>query len=171
MNKGGSLDIQKLLSKLPFTTTGIPGEMHLGIPGITKIHNFVGPGTNLSIRLNPDDSPKDWSLPIDRDDEVAYRHDLNYRDAGEDLAKKHKADRIMLRMLNEITNPSLRERLDGLIIKGIINSKLKLGVGLSDKEKYADEIHKKFIKPKHLLKVEVDEKDFIWSADLVIMPS
>ena len=32
-------------------------EFHL--PG----HNFTGPGTRLDRRLNPDDTPKDWSKP------------------------------------------------------------------------------------------------------------
>ncbi len=81
----GLVDIQKLLWKLPFTATGIPGELHLISP--SGVHNFVGPGTNLSLRLNPDDTPKDWSLPIDRDDQAAYTHDLAYRDAGDSLEK------------------------------------------------------------------------------------
>ena len=32
---------------------------------------------------------------------------------------------------------------------------------------YADELHREFRKPKHLLKVKVFDKDEIWSADLV----
>ena len=84
--------------------------------------------TRLDIRLDENDQPKPGEEPINRVDQTCYRHDLDYRDAGEDLSRKHEADRIMLKMLNEIANPSLRERLDGLIIKGIINSKLKLGV-------------------------------------------
>ncbi len=51
-------DIQKLLSNVPFSTTGIPGELHL------PSHNFAGPGTNLSLRLNTDDTPKDWRLEM-----------------------------------------------------------------------------------------------------------
>ena len=104
-------DIQKFLAKLPFTTTGIPGELHL--PG----HNFVGPGTNLNIRLNTDlqskgktvNSPKEWSKPIDIDDEIAYLHDLAYREAENNLEKKHEADKIMLQQLNSITDPTIKK--------------------------------------------------------------
>ena len=54
-----------MLSKLPF-------ELHL--PG----HNFTGPGTRLDRRLNPNGTPKPWSIPINRIDQAAYRHDLCY---------------------------------------------------------------------------------------------
>ena len=61
---GGSF-LNTLVSKLPF-------EMHL--PG----HNFTGPRTKLYKRLNPDGTPKEWSLPINRVDNAAYHHDLCY---------------------------------------------------------------------------------------------
>jgi hypothetical protein len=167
-SKGG--DIQKLLSKIPFTTTGIKGELH--IPG----HSFAGPGTNLQLRLNSDDTPKEWSIPIDRDDAIAYQHDLAYREAeraGDDLTKKHDADRLMLQQLNAITDPTIRERLDRLLIKAAIGAKLKLGIGLNgetNKQRLADELHKPYRKPPMLLKVKVFGKDEIWSCDLVEMP-
>ena len=46
--------------------------MHL--PG----HNFTGPGTKLYRRLNPNGTPKEWSIPINRVDNAAYHHDLCY---------------------------------------------------------------------------------------------
>ena len=156
-------DVQKLLSKVPFTTTGIPGELH--IPS----HHFAGPGTNLSARLNPDDTPQDWSMPVDRDDQAAYYHDLAYRDAGDDIAKKHEADRIMLAQLNAIKNPTLRERIDRLLIKGALNTKLFFGVGV-DKEQEANELFKEYRRPPTYLKVKVFEPNAIFSADLVEMP-
>ena len=54
-----------MVNKLPF-------EIHL--PG----HNFTGPGTKLYKRLNPDGTPKEWSIPINRVDNAAYHHDLCY---------------------------------------------------------------------------------------------
>ena len=57
--------LNTLVNKLPF-------EMHL--PG----HNFTDPGTKLYKTLNPDGSPKEWSLPINRVDNAAYHHDLCY---------------------------------------------------------------------------------------------
>ena len=61
---GGSF-LNTLVNKLPF-------EMHF--PG----HNFTGPGTKLYKRLNPDGTPKEWSIPINRVDNAAYHHDLCY---------------------------------------------------------------------------------------------
>ena len=57
--------LNTLVNKLTF-------EMHL--PG----HNFTGPGTKLNKRLNPDGTPKEWSIPINRVDNAAYHHDLCY---------------------------------------------------------------------------------------------
>ena len=54
---GGSF-LNTLVNKLPF-------EMHL--PG----HIFIGPGTNLYKRLNPDETPKEWCIPISRVDNAA----------------------------------------------------------------------------------------------------
>ena len=47
-------------------------EMHL--PG----HNFTGPGTKFYKILNPDGTPKEWSIPLNRVDNAAYHHDLCY---------------------------------------------------------------------------------------------
>src|SRR5829696_6589906 len=143
--QGASFDVQSFLTKIPGAPwSKYPGEKHL--PG----YSYCGPGTRLDIRLDPNDKPLPGEEPINRVDQTCYRHDLDYRDAGEDLPKKHEADRLMMTHLNSIKNPALRERLDRLLIKGIINSKLKLGVGLldleKDREKYADEIHKQFVK-------------------------
>ena len=61
---GGSF-LNTLVNKLPF-------EIHL--PG----HNLTGPGTKLYKRLNPDGTPKEWSIPINRVVNAAYHHDLCY---------------------------------------------------------------------------------------------
>jgi len=159
------LDIQSKLSNLPgFPWSKYPGEKHL--PG----HNYVGPGTRLDIRLDGNDQPKSGEEPIDRDDQAAYIHDLKYRDCGDNLQCKHEADKIMLQQLDSIKDPTLREKVDRLLIKGVINTKLKFGVGLSDAEKLADELHKPYKKPRIYLTVKVNYKDHIWTADLVTMP-
>ena len=180
---GTSLDIQSILSKLPFTTTGIPGELHLKLPG-TNAHSFTGPGTRLDIRLNPDDTPRDFSKPINRIDEIAYKHDLDYREAGDDLEAKHNADRMMIQLLDEIKNPTIREIIERIIVKTALKTKLYFGVGLDvdddDKvfknklikyrQKIANELHREYRRPPIYLKVKVFEKDETWSADLVEMP-
>ena len=85
MNCWGSF-LNSLVNKLPF-------EMHL--PG----HNFTGPGTKLNKRLNPDGTPKECSMPINRVDNAAYHHDLYYSKHDEtktrnEICDKNNASRV-----------------------------------------------------------------------------
>jgi hypothetical protein len=167
---GDGFDSQDFLSNLPgLPFAKYPGEKH--IPN----YSYCGPSTRLDIRLDENNIPKLGEEPINRVDQTCYQHDIAYKHAGNDLSKKHEADRIMLKELNAIKDPTLRERLDRLLIKGAINAKLKLGFGIDleeeEKEKLASELHKPFRKPATLLKVKVFAKDDIWAADLVDMPT
>ena len=56
------VEVFTLVDKIPF-------EMHL--PG----HIFTGPGIKLYNRLNPDGTPKEWSIPVNRVDNAAYTPD------------------------------------------------------------------------------------------------
>ena len=103
-----------------------PGELHL--PGM----NFAGPGTRLEYRLNDDGTYKEFSKPIDRVDEAAYYHDLAYNEF-KDTENRNIADREMLKDLSEIKNPSIREKIEMAIIKPIIHTKQKFGLGLKDR--------------------------------------
>src|ERR1043165_6333334 len=106
--------------KLPWAK--FPGEMHL--PG----HQFTGPGIRLDLRLNPDGTPKDWSGPINRADNAAYYHDLAY-DRYSDTASRNVADGEMLAKLNNIPNPTVRERIERAVVKPILSAKTSLGLG------------------------------------------
>jgi Domain of unknown function (DUF5679)/Phospholipase A2-like domain len=108
--------------KLPWAK--YPGEMHL--PGM----NFAGPGTRLDLRLNPDGTPKESSKPVDRVDDSAYRHDMAYA-AFPDTKTRNVADRVMVNELNEIPNPTFRERVERAVIKPILNTKANFGLGLA----------------------------------------
>ena len=103
-----------------------PGEIH--IPGM----NFTGPGTRLGYRLNDDGSPKSWSQPVDRVDQAAYYHELAYNEY-KDTENRNIADREMLQQLDSIENPSFREKIEMAIIKPVINTKQKFGLGLKDR--------------------------------------
>ena len=60
----------------------LPVEMHL------HGHNFTGPGTKLNKRLNPDGTPKEWSMPMNSVDNAAYHHNLcYYNQANQDAVK------------------------------------------------------------------------------------
>ena len=72
--------------------------MHL--PG----YKFIGPGTKLYKRLNPDGTPKEWSIPINRVDNPAYHHDLCYSIHDDTKTGNEACDKTMLGQLNGIVN-------------------------------------------------------------------
>ena len=113
--EGGSL-LNKAINKLLF-------EMHL------SGHNFTGPGTKLKKRLNPDLTPKKWSIPVNRIDKTAYHHDICY--LKNDITTGNAVcDKNMLKKLKGIYNPTLRERLDKSININLIGTKVKFGMGV-----------------------------------------
>jgi len=120
--KSGTGLFNTLVSKLPI-------ELHL--PG----HNFTGPGTKLDRRLNPDGTPKEWSKPVNRVDRAAYYHDLCYAKHPDTKTRNEICDREMLKELGQITDPSLRERLDRGLVSNLIKAKVKLGLGLKKARK------------------------------------
>jgi len=123
VQKGGdtvdSLNALTRRVKLPWTK--FRGEMHL--PG----HNFTGPGTKLDKRLNEDGMPKWWSRPVNRVDRAAYHHDLAYA-KYKNRAKRIEADKKMIRALDTIDKPTLRERLERAVVRPIISAKAKIGM-------------------------------------------
>ena len=98
-------------------------EMHL--PG----HNFTGPGTKLYKRFNPDGTPKEWSILINRVDNAAYHYDLCYSKHDDIKTRNEVCDKTMLGELNGIVNPTLRERIDKSIVGKLINAKVIFGLG------------------------------------------
>ena len=113
---GGNI-LNNIINKLPF-------EMHL--PG----HNFTGPGTKLGQRLQNDLTPQSWSKPINKVDAAAYHHDVCYLKNRDTSTRNKVCDKEMINELDGIMNPSLRERLDKSIVKKIIGSKMKFGMGV-----------------------------------------
>ena len=168
IKEGG--DLQQALTKLPisFPWSRFKGELHL--PG----HNFTGTGTNLDKRLDVNDTPRNDSKPINRIDEAAYKHDLKYRDHS-DIKSRHQADKEMIEELDNISSPTFRERVERMLVKKALQAKMFIGQGgtssATSSATYAEERHKQFRKPRHTLKVKVFNKDDIWSADLIDMPS
>ena len=114
--KGGSV-LNKAVNNLPF-------EMHL--PG----HNFTGPGTKLKKRLNPDLTRKKWSKPVNRVDKAAY---VCYLKKDDTATRNTVCDKNMLKELERIYNPTLRERLDKSIVHKLIGTKVKFGMGVKKK--------------------------------------
>ena len=152
--KGGSL-LNKAINNLPF-------EMHL--PGL----NFTGPGTKLKKRLKPDLTPKKWSKPINRVVKAAYHHDVCYFENDDAATRNTVCDKNMLKELEGIYNPTLRERLDKSIVSKLIGTKVKFGMGVK-KKSFAEELHKPVRRKFKTRRVLVNGIDKIWAADFVDM--
>ena|ERR1700733_4589518 len=129
VNTGGDLvnTLNAVTKDIKLPWAKFPGELHL--PG----HSFTGPGTRLDLRLNPDGTPKEWSKPVDRIDQAAYKHDLAYARSA-DSASRIAADRIMVDELDRIQNPTIRERIERSLVKPILSTKAHLGLGLEPSE-------------------------------------
>ena len=146
----------------------MPFEMHY--PG----HNFLGPGTKLNKRLNEDLTPKDWSIPIDRDDAIAYRHDLCYAQNKDTKTRNEVCDKQMLKDLKDIVNPTNAERRHINVAKTLIGLKKRFGMGIKKKtfewtDELAEELHKPVRHKFPKRRVWSKGIDDIWAADLVDM--
>jgi hypothetical protein len=161
LKSGGDI-VSSVISKIPV-------EFHLrSLKG--KKYSFCGPNTNLDKRLNADDTPKEWSKPINKVDEVCLHHDLAYKYADEGKGTRHEADKNMLEELNNLKDLNFNEKLARAAIKPIIGTKYKLGLGLKKNNSLeAKELHKPIIRKFKRRKVIVHKIDDIWSADLVDM--
>ena len=113
-------------SFLNYLVNKLPIEMHL--PG----HNFTGPGTKLNKKLNPDGTPKEWSMPINRVDNTAYHHDLCYSKHDDTKTRNEVCAKTMLGELSGIINQTLRERIDKAIVGKLINAKVKIWIRCSN---------------------------------------
>ena len=106
-----------------FISTVLPFEKHL--PG----HSFTGASTRLDLRLNKDLTPKEWSQPINKIDQAAYKHDIACM--SKDKEVRRAADDLMIQELENIENPNFRERVERKIVLPILKSKRFLGLGIS----------------------------------------
>ena len=64
---------------------------------------------------------------INRVDNAAYHHELRYSKHDDTKTRNEVCDKIMLNKLNEIVNPTLRERIDKSIVRNLLILKLILG--------------------------------------------
>ena len=153
--EGGSL-LKKAINNLPF-------EMHL------SGHNFTGPGTKLKKQLNPDLTPKKWSMRVNRVDKAAYHHDIFYLKNDYTATRNAARNKNMSKELEGICiyNPSLRERLDKSIVSKLIGMKVKFGMGVKKKLDLAEKLHKPIRRKFKKRRVLVNGIDRILAADLV----
>ena len=149
-NKGGKFDIHKaMLPLLP--------KKGLTLPGC----RYCGPG-----------NPLDNGPPTNELDAICMEHDYCY---SRNIPKS-ECDKNMLGKLSSSESKTFGEKIAKiLIVKPIIGTKYRLGLGKkkkkknSWKEKLADELHKPIKRKFPRRSVIVFNKDEIWSADLVEM--
>jgi hypothetical protein len=114
--EGGKVDIHSLIGKLPKPKKGWT------LPN----HKYTGPWNPLHKQLDDNDRPLPGQEPFNQVDEIAMRHDICYRDHEDD---KHGCDRQMIQELRDMKPTGFREKIDRALVKGIIGTKVKLGLG------------------------------------------
>ena len=86
----------------------------------------------------------EWSIPINRVDNATYHHDLCYSKHDDTKTRNQVCDKTMLNELNGIVTPTLKERIDKLIVDKLINTKVNFGLGAPIKgkknQKFTDEL-------------------------------
>ena len=125
--------------------------------------------------MNSHGTPKEWSIPINRVNNANYHHDLCYSKHDETKTRNQVCDKILLDELNEIVNPTLRERIDKSIIGKLINAKVNFGFGASTKAKkilkftdeVAEELHKPVTGKCQRRRVNLNGIVEIWAAGLI----
>ena len=60
-------------------------------------------------------TPKPTCKPVDRIDEAALRHDIYYRERPSER-ERIAGDDVMLQEIRELPHPTLRERLERIIV-------------------------------------------------------
>ena len=79
--------------------------------------------------MNPDGTPKKWSISINRVDNAAYHHDLCYSKHDDTKTRNVVCDKTMLDEVSGIVNLTLRERIDKSIVGKLIKAKVNFGLG------------------------------------------
>ena len=112
-------------------------------------HNFTGPGSKLYTRLNPDGTPKEWSILINRVNNSAYHHELCYSKHDDTKTRNEFCDKTMLDELGGIVNPNLRERIDKSIVGKLMKAKVNFWLGHPIKKnlKFTNELAEELYKP------------------------
>ena len=112
----GGIFLNTLVNKLSF-------EMHF--PG----HNFTGPGTKLWKWLNPDGTPKEWSIPINIVGNADYHHDLCYSKYDDTKTRNEVCDKTMVGELSGIMKPTLLAGIDKTVVGKLIKARVNFWLG------------------------------------------
>ena len=156
-----TIDIHKAIGKLP----------------IIPKRGFVLPNMNYCGAYNPLDKQliydKNGNIlrymqkPSGNTDAICAQHDVNYI-LAKNLKDKHIAYEKMIKAINEL--PYNQQQYGAFLVKNIIQSKRKLGLGVENRNKIlSEELHKSKRKNYPRRKIIVNHIDEIFAADLVEM--
>ena len=156
-----TIDIHKAIGKLP----------------IIPKRGFVLPNMNYCGAYNPLDKQliydKNGNIlryiqkPTGETDRICSQHDVDYT-LAKNLKDKHIADEKMIKAINDL--PYNQQQYGTFLVKNIIRSKRKLGLGVENHNKIlSEELHKPKRKNYTRRKIIVNHIDEIFAADLVEM--
>ena len=156
-----TIDIHNAIGKLP----------------IIPKRGFVLPNMNYCGAYNPLDKQliydkngnilKYIQKPSGNTDAICAQHDVDYT-LAKNLKDKHIADEKMIKAINEL--PYNQQQYGTFLVKNIIRSKRKLGLGVENHNKIlSEELHKPKRKNYPRRKIIVNHIDEIFAADLVEM--
>ena len=156
-----TIDIHKAIGKLPI----IPKR------GFVLPHmNYCGAYNPLDKQLIYDKNGnilKYIQKPSGETDRICSQHDVDYT-LAKNLKDKHIADDKMIKAINEL--PYNQQQYGTFLVKNIIRSKRKLGLGVEDHNKIlSEELHKSKRKNYPRRKIIVNHINEIFAADLVEM--
>ena len=155
-----TIDIHKAIGKLPIPKRG-----------------FVLPNMNYCGAYNPLDKQliydKNGNIlryiqkPTGETDRICSQHDVDYT-LAKSLKDKHIADERMIKSINEL--PYNQQQYGTFLVKNIIRSKRKLGLGVEYHNKIlSEELHKAKRKNYPRRRIIVNNINEIFAADLVEM--
>ena len=156
-----TIDIHKAIGKLPI----IPKK------------GFVLPNMHYCGAYNPLDKQlvydKNGNIlryiqkPSGKTDEICSQHDVDYT-LAKSIKDKHIADEKMIKAINKL--PYNQQQYGTFLVKNIIQSKRKLGLGVENHNKIlSEELHKPKRKNYPRRRIIVNHIDEIFAADLVEM--
>ena len=156
-----TIDIHKAIGKLPI----IPKR------GFVLPHmNYCGAYNSLDKQLIYDKNGnilRYMQKPSGKTDAICAQHDVDYT-LAKNLKDKHIADEKMIKAINEL--PYNHQQYGTFLVKNIIRSKRKLGLGVENHNKIlSEELHKSKRKNYPRRRIIVNHIDEIFAADLVEM--
>ena len=156
-----TIDIHKAIGKLPI----IPKRGFV-LPNM----NYCGAYNPLHKQLIYDKNGnilRYIQKPSGNTDAICAQHDVDYT-LAKNLKDKHIADERMIKAINEL--PYNKQQYGTFLVKNIIKSKRKLGLGVENHNKIlSEELHKSKRKNYPRRKIIVNHIDEIFAADLVEM--